>query len=145
LHYCREFDAVGLVLLSAEVSLFLLPFSLYLLQPKGWASPLIIGLVVGDFLLIVAFVLWEAFWAPVISIPYPLLRDRTVLGACILSAVLFFSYSCWSSYFGSFLQMVKRLSVTKASYVIQTYAVGSVLCSLAVGAWIHYTGHFKPI
>ena len=60
LHYCREFDAIGLVLLSAGVSLFLLPFSLYLLQPKGWASPLIIGLVVGGFLLIVAFVLWEA-------------------------------------------------------------------------------------
>jgi MFS family permease len=145
LHYCREFDAVGLVLLSAGVSLFLLPFSLYLLQPKGWASPLIISLVVGGFCLIVAFVLWEAFWAPVTFIPYPLLKDRTVLGACILSATLFFSYSCWSSYFSSFLQVVKGLSVTEASYVMQTYTVGSVLCSLAVGAWIHYTGRFKPV
>jgi MFS family permease len=145
LHYCREFDAVGLVLLSAGVSLFLLPFSLYLLPPKGWASPLIIGLVVGGFLLIVAFVLWEAFWAPVTFIPYSLLKDRTVLGACILSFTLFFSYSCWSSYFSSFLQVVQGLSVAEASYVMQTYTVGSVLRSLAVGAWIHYTGRFKPV
>jgi MFS family permease len=145
LHYCREFDAIGLVLLSAGVSLFLLPFSLYLLQPKGWASPLIIGLVVGGFVLIVAFVLWEAFGAPVTFIPYSLLRDRTVLGACILSFTLFFSWSCWSSYFSSFLQVVKGLSVAEASYVIQTYTVGSVLCSLGVGAWIHYTGRFKPV
>jgi hypothetical protein len=145
LHYCREFDAVGLVLLSAGVSLFLLPFSLYLLQPKGWASPLIIGLVVSGFLLIVIFALWEAFWAPVTFIPYPLLKNRTVLGASILSATLFFSYSCWSSYFSSFLQVVKGLSVAEAIYVIQTYTVGSVLCSLAVGAWIHYTGRFKPV
>jgi MFS family permease len=141
LHYCREFDAIGLVLLSAGVSLFLLPFSLYL----GWASPLIIGLVVGGFVLIVAFVLWEAFGAPVTFIPYSLLRDRTVLGACILSFTLFFSWSCWSSYFSSFLQVVKGLSVAEASYVIQTYTVGSVLCSLGVGAWIHYTGRFKPV
>ncbi|KAI4749206.1 hypothetical protein E4T50_00535 [Aureobasidium sp. EXF-12298] len=145
LHYCREFDAIGLVLLSAGVSLFLLPFSLYLLQPKGWASPLIIGLVVGGFVLIVVFVLWEAFWAPVTFIPYSLLKDRTVLGACILPFTLFFSWSCWSSYFSSFLQVVKGLSVAEASYVIQTYTVGSVLCSLGVGAWIHYTGRFKPV
>ena len=145
LHYCREFDAIGLVLLSAGVSLFLLPFSLYLLQPKGWACPLIIGLMVGGFLLIVAFVLWETFWAPVTFIPYSLLKDRTILGACILSFTLFFSWSCWSSYFSSFLQVVKGLTVAQASYVIQTYTVGSVLCSLAVGAWIHYTGRFKPV
>jgi predicted MFS family arabinose efflux permease len=101
--------------------------------------------VIGGFLLIVVFVLWEAFWAPVTFIPYPLLKDRTVLDACILSATLFFGYSCWSSYLSSFLQVVKGLNVVEASYVIQTYTVGSVLCSLAVGAWIHYTGRFKPV
>jgi MFS family permease len=35
LYCCRDFDAVGLILLSAGVALFLLPFNLYTLQEKG--------------------------------------------------------------------------------------------------------------
>lgn len=40
-YYCREFDALGLLLLSAGVALFL-PFNLYTLQEQGWRDPLII-------------------------------------------------------------------------------------------------------
>ncbi|KAL8904137.1 MAG: hypothetical protein Q9207_003461 [Kuettlingeria erythrocarpa] len=145
LYYCREFDAVGLILLSAGVALFLLPFNLYTLQAKTWRSPLIICFLVFGILLLIVFAVWERFFAPATFIPYSLLLDRTVFGACMLSMTLFFSYFCWNSYFSSFLQVVNDLSVTKASYVIQAYTVGSVLCSLAVGALIHYTGRYKPI
>ncbi|KAG6999328.1 MFS general substrate transporter [Physcia stellaris] len=145
LYHCREFDAVGLLLLSAGVALFLLPFNLYTLQAKGWQSPLIICFLVFGIVLIILFAIWERFFAPVTFIPYSLLLDRTVFGACILSATLFVSYSCWNSYFSSFLQVVNDLSVTDASYVVQTYTVGTVVCSLAVGLLIHYTGRFKPV
>jgi predicted MFS family arabinose efflux permease len=57
------------------------------------------------------------------------LKDRTVLGACLLSFTLFISYSCWASYFTSFLQVVNGLSATNASYVVQTCTVGGVLFS----------------
>ncbi|KAL8834800.1 MAG: hypothetical protein Q9170_003596 [Blastenia crenularia] len=145
LYYCREFDAVGLILLSGGVALFLLPFNLYTLQAKAWRSPLIICLLVFGIVLMIAFAVWEKFLAPATFIPYSLLLDRTVFGACILSSTLFISYSCWSSYFGSFLQVVNDLSVADASYVVQTYTVGTVICSLAVGALIHYTGRYKPV
>ncbi|THX77231.1 hypothetical protein D6D04_06418 [Aureobasidium pullulans] len=144
-YYCREFDAVGLILLSAGVALFLLPFNLYALQAKGWTSPLIICLLVFGFILIIAFVLWERFWAPTTFIPYNLLTDRTLSGACLLSFTMFFSYFCWFSYFSSFLQVVNGLSVTNASYVMQINTVGSVLCAIGAGALIHYTGRFKPV
>ena len=144
LHHCREFDAVGLILLSGGVALFLLPFNLYTIQAKQWHSALIICLLVFGIVLLIAFAIWERFLAPVTFIPYSLLLDRTVFGACILSATLFISYYCWSSYFSSFLQVVNDLSVTDASYVVQTYTVGTVLCSLAVGLLIHYTGRYKP-
>ena len=143
--YSREFDAVGLVLLSAGVALFLLPFNLAPLQTKGWSSPLIISLLVVGFALIVVFTLWESFYATTTLLPYALLTDRTVVGACILSATLFLSYYCWAAYFSSFLQVVNNLSVTEASYVIQTYTVGSCLCALAVGLLIRFTGRFKPV
>ena len=145
LYYCREFDVVGLILLSGGVALFLLPFNLYTIQAKGWRSALIICLLVFGIVLIILFAVWEKFFAPVTFIPYSLLMDRTVLGACILSATLYLSYFCWSSYFSSFLQVVNDLSVTHASYVVQTYTVGSVLCSIAVGLLIHYTGRYKPV
>lgn len=145
LYHCREFDAIGLILLSAGVALFLLPFNLYTLQAKGWRSPLIICLLVFGIVVMILFAIWERFFAPVTFIPYSLLLDRTVFGACILSATLFLSFSCWNSYFSSFLQVVNNLSVTDASYVVQAYTVGTVVCSLAVGLLIHYTGRYKPV
>ncbi|KAK4062978.1 hypothetical protein Trihar35433_8773 [Trichoderma harzianum] len=145
LYYCREFDAIGLLLLTAGLALFLLPFNLYALQPLGWRSPLIICLLVFGFLLIVAFALWERFFAPVTFIPYSLLLDRNMIGACMLGMVLFISFFCWNSFFSSFLQVVNDLNVTEASYVVQIYGLGSSLFSIATGVVIRYTGRFKAI
>lgn len=145
LHYCREFDAVGLLLISAGVALFLLPFNLYTLQAEGWTSPLVLSMLIVGCVLLVLFVVWERFFAAVTFIPYSLLLDRTVFGACLLAAALFMSYSLWSAFFSSFLQVVNNLDVDKASYVVQTYTVCSVIVGIAVGGWIHYSGHFKLV
>ena len=144
-HYFREFDGVGLLLLTAGLALFLLPFNLYTLQPLGWRSPLIICLLVFGIVLIVGFVLWERFFAPVTFIPFSLLLDRNMAGACVLGAVLFISYYCWASLFSSFLQVVNNLSVTEASYVVQIYGLGSSLSAIAAGIALRYTGRFKAI
>ncbi|ATY65948.1 siderophore iron transporter mirB [Cordyceps militaris] len=144
LHYSREFDAIGLILLSAGVALFLLPFNLYTLQARGWTSPLVLSMLIIGFVLIVSFVVWERFFAPVTFIPYSLLLDPTVFGACILSATLFLSYSTWSAFFQSYLQVVKGLSIDESTYVIQTYSVTSVVFAVAAGGLIHKTGRFKP-
>lgn len=144
-YYLREFDAVGLLLASAGVAFFLLPFNLYTFQAKGWNSPLIICFLVFGILLMIAFTIWEKFFAPISFIPWKILKDRTVLGACLLAATLFLSYNCWAFYFSSILQVNQNLSVTQASYVIQTYTVGGVLTGLGAGAFIHYSGRYKPV
>lgn len=145
LYYCREFDAIGLLLLSAGLALFLLPFNLYSLQTQGWRAPVIISLLVVGFVVLIVFAIWEKYFAPVTFIPYSLLLDRTVIGACVLASTLFVSYYCWYSYFSSFLQVVNNLNVTDASYVAQTYTIGSCLTSIFVGLLIRYTGRFKPV
>ncbi|MCJ1294906.1 hypothetical protein MMC34_006465 [Xylographa carneopallida] len=145
IHYCREFDAVGLFLLSAGLALFLLPFNIYSMQEQGWRAPLIICLLVLGVFLITVFILWERFFAPITFIPYTLLLDRTVLGACVLSATLFISYYCWASLFSSFLMVVNGLSITEASYVSNIYGVGNTLWALVVGWLIRQTGRYKPI
>ncbi|KAK7418710.1 hypothetical protein QQX98_003728 [Neonectria punicea] len=143
LYYCRQFDAAGLALLSVGVTLFLLPFNLYTLQ--GWNPPLLVGILSTGCILIIIFGVWEKSYAPITLVPYSLLLDRTVAGACILSATLFISFWCWNGFFSSYLQVVNGLSVETASYVVQSYTVCSVICSIAVGGLIHYTGRFKPV
>lgn len=90
-------------------------------------------------------ILGEKYFAEKSFIPWQLLRDRTVIGACLLSWTLFFSYMCWGMYFGSILQVVNDLSVTKASYVAATYSVGAFVFAIFVGVLMSYTGRFKPV
>jgi hypothetical protein len=144
-HYLIEFDAVGLLLITAGLALFLLPFSLYSYQKDGWKSAMVICMIIFGFLLLIAFALYEKYYAPVKFIPFELLTDRTVLGACILAGTIFVSFYIWDSYFPSFLQVVNNLSVTEASYVVNIYSIGSCFWALIVGVVIRRTGKFKAL
>ncbi|KAI4912348.1 hypothetical protein J4E85_011081 [Alternaria conjuncta] len=144
-HYGREFDAIGLCLVSVGVTLFLLPFNLHTLAGNGWASPFMAGMSIFGVFLLVAFALWERSFAPIRLLPYSLLLDRTVFGACLLCTCLFGSYAVWNSYFGSYLQVVQGLSVEETSYVAQAYTVVSVLFAVLAGYIIHRTGRFKNV
>jgi MFS family permease len=144
-YYVREFDAVGLLTLSLGIAFFLLPFNLYTLQAKGWDSPMLICFLVFGIALLILFGIWERFFAKICFIPWKLLLDRTVAGACILSFALFFSYMVWSMYFTSILQVVFNMSVTHASYIMSTYTVGSYIFAAIIGAFMSYTGRFKPV
>lgn len=145
IHYGREFDIIGLLILSGGLAMFLLPFNIYSYQEDGWKSSLIIGLLVGGVVTLIVFGIWEKFFAPITFIPYSLLMDRTVIGANILAASVFVSFYIWDSYFLSFLQVVNGLDVTESSYVAQIYSVGSCLWAILVGLIIRYTGKFKAV
>ncbi|KAJ4228200.1 hypothetical protein NW759_004280 [Fusarium solani] len=56
-HYAREFDAVGLLLITAGIALFLLPFNIYSYQKEQWKAPIIICFFIFGGLLIIAFAL----------------------------------------------------------------------------------------
>jgi MFS family permease len=144
-HYAIEFDLIGLLLLTGGLTLFLLPFNLYSYQTHGWKSSMIICMIIFGGLLLISFALYEKYLAPKTFIPFSLLTDRTVMGACILACVLFIEFYIWDSYFSSFLQVVNGLSVTQASYVGNIYTIGSCLFSLVVGVVIRWSGRFKWI
>lgn len=79
LHYGKEFDVIGLLLVAGGLSLFLLAFNLYTRQPDQWKSPLIICFLIFGPLLLVLFVVYERYLAPVTFIKWPLLKNRTVM------------------------------------------------------------------
>ncbi|KIW62368.1 hypothetical protein PV04_10548 [Phialophora macrospora] len=144
-YYANEFDLMGLFLLSAGVAFFLLPFNLYTQQAKGWDSAIIVCFLVFGIVLLIGFGIWERFLAKKSFIPWTFMQDRTVVGACLLSFALFFSYMCWGVFFSSILQVVNDLSVTQASYVVATYTVAGFFFSILVGVLMSYTGRFKPV
>lgn len=143
MHYLIEFDAVGVFLLSGGLALFLLPFNIYSYQALGWRSPMIICMIVFGLVLLAGFGLYEKSLSPKCFLPFHLLVDRTVVGACCLAAILFVSYFIWNAFFTSFLQVVQGLSITHAGYIESIYSVGACLWSLVIGFAIRYFGRFE--
>ncbi|PQE25990.1 siderophore iron transporter protein [Rutstroemia sp. NJR-2017a BBW] len=142
-YYFWEFDVIGLVLVSAGFVLFLLPFSLASYQKKGWGAGMIIAMLVIGICCLIAFAFYEKFFAKKSFIPFSLLTDSSVWGACFCAAFFFISFYCWDSYFYNYLQAVHNLSITHAGYVTNIYSIGSCFWAVVIAYLIRITGRFK--
>ncbi|KKY14145.1 putative mfs siderophore iron [Phaeomoniella chlamydospora] len=139
----EEKSAIGVILFSAGLTVFLLPFDIADSAPDGWSTGYIIAMLVVGFVTLGIFTLYEAFLAPVPMLNFSFLSDRTVIGACLLDATYQISYYCWANYFTSFLQVVNDLTLAEAGYVSNTFDVVSGVLLLFVGFLIRKTGRFK--
>ncbi|KAH8918509.1 MFS transporter [Atractiella rhizophila] len=142
-HYLIEFDAFGVLLLAAGVSLFLLPFSLADSAPHGWQSGYIIAMLVLGFSLMVTFAVFERYVAPKPFMPYHVLLSRTIAGTCLLCGTYQVAYYAWNSYFSSFLQVVNGLSISEAGYVGGIFDIIAGCYLLVLGFVIKKTGRFR--
>lgn len=142
-HYTIQFDVFGILLAAAGMALFLLPFNIYYFQTQGWQSPMIICMLVFGVVILCLFALYEKFLAPVKFIPFALLADRTIIGACLTVTLSFISFYIWSAFFSSFLQVVIGASIVQATWVGRIYNIGSCFWGLVVGILIRWTGRFK--
>ncbi|KAK6369569.1 uncharacterized protein PV06_09734 [Exophiala oligosperma] len=142
-YYVQEFDAAGVFLFAAGLTVFLLPFTLADTAPNGWSTGYIIAMIVVGFIVLGLFALHEAFIARTPFLNIGLLVNRTVIGACLLDFTYQVSYYCWNSYFTSFLQVVNNLSVAEAGYVSSTFDVVSGVELFLVGILIRKTGYFR--
>lgn len=123
--------------------LLLLPFSLQQYGRAQYESARFIAMVVVGFCLLFIFAAWEKWGARVHFVSYDLLKERTVLGACCLAAVTYFSFYCWDLYFYNFCLVVYDLSISMAGYMGQIYNVGSCFWGVVFGVWVRVTKHFK--
>lgn len=132
-----------MTLAGAGLTLFLLPFSIAGSTGSKWTSPSIIFMIVLGGALIVAFVLYERYCAPRPFVPFQLLLSRNVIGAFVLSAILFISYYCWDGFYTSYLQVVHQLTVSQAGYVANIFTIGACLQGFVSGWLIRRTDRFK--
>ncbi|KAL4920363.1 major facilitator superfamily domain-containing protein [Aspergillus aurantiobrunneus] len=143
IHYVHEFDLIGAALLMAAWVLLLLPFSLASGGRAQYSDATFIAMVVIGFCLLFVFAAWEKWGARVQFIRYELLKQRTVLGACCMSALSFFAFYCWDLYFYNFCIVVYNLNESMAGYMYQMYNIGSCFWGVVFGLYIRWTKHFK--
>lgn len=82
---------LGAILITAGFTLITLPFSLVSSANHSWQSASIIVMIVIGVVSLVAFLVWEKYFAPVQFFPFALLKDRTVLGAALTYFLVFLS------------------------------------------------------
>ncbi len=143
IYYCREFDVIGLLIISTGLALFLLSFSLYSYQKDEWRSPLIICFLIFGGLLMIAFGLYEKYLAPVTFIPWYLLKNRTIIFTYTMAASIYVAWYIWDSYFYSLNIVLFRQSITQATYIGNIYTIGSCFWSLVLGVCIRFNGRIK--
>ncbi|CRG90923.1 Siderophore iron transporter mirB [Talaromyces islandicus] len=144
-HYFHEFDFIGLMLLMSAFILFLLPFSLQSSQRITYDSAAFICMIIIGFLLFFVFAAWERYGARTQFLRWELLKNRTVLGACLCAASLNFGFGCWDLNYYYFVIVVYNLSVANTGYMTQIYNVGSCFWSPIFGVLVRYTKQFKYI
>lgn len=142
-YYFLEFDFPGILILTAALSLLLLPFSLVAYAPNGWSTGYIIAMIVLGVLLFPAFAAYERYVAPVQFLPFKYLKQGTIIGSALLYGLMFLSTFCWNSYYGSYLQVVHRLSIKDSGYVLNAYSLTATVFAPLIGGLISYTGDFK--
>ncbi|GCB17567.1 siderophore iron transporter mirB [Aspergillus awamori] len=141
--YIIEFDIIGILFMIGGLILFLTSFNIAGNTEGEWKSAKIIAMMIVGFFVLVGFVAYERWGAPKPFIPYHLLANRTVIGACLLDITYQVSYYCWASYFTSFLQVVYNTSLTQAGYISAIFDLMDPIWLIGCGYLIRVTGRFK--
>ncbi|KAJ6120148.1 hypothetical protein N7523_004428 [Penicillium sp. IBT 18751x] len=141
--YLVEFDVGGIFLMTGGLILFLVAFNIAGNTTGEWKSAKIISMIVVGFFVLVLFVVYERWGAPKPFIPYHLLTNRTVIGACLLDITYQVSYYCWNAYFTSYLQVVYNTSLTQAGYISSIFDLMDPIWLIGCGYLIRVTGRFK--
>lgn len=129
--------------MTAGLVVFLLPFNIHDYLGDGWGSAGFIAMLVIGVALLVAFVLWERYFARVPFLPWSIACSRTVLAACLLDVCYDVSYYSWASYYTSFLQVNCGVSIAVAGYVNNIFDVVSGVWLFVIGFMIHKTCRYR--
>jgi len=127
----------------AAFILFLLPFSLVTYGRATYHDATFIAMIVIGILLFPVFAVWEKWFARTHFVRWELLRERTVIGACMLAMILYFSFYAWNLNYYNFVKVVYALPVSQAGYMTQIYNVGSCFWGVVFGIWVRWTKRFK--
>ncbi|GAB7336974.1 hypothetical protein MBLNU457_g2396t3 [Dothideomycetes sp. NU457] len=143
-----ELDLFGLTLLSAGVSLVLIPLTLAASSKHGWQSYSIVTLLVSGVVCLCIFPFWErnATLAPHAFLPRGLFKNGTVIAGVAIAFFYFMAfYLSVYPYFYSYLLIVQGQSVSSAGRITQTFTFTSTVTSIIISFVIMYTKRYKHL
>ncbi|KAF2225270.1 siderophore iron transporter-like protein [Elsinoe ampelina] len=141
-----DLDVFGLLLLSAAISLILLPLTLAARATGGWSNASMIAMIVIGIVCLIAFPIWERSpkLAPHAFFPKNLFTNKTVLAGTAIAFFYFMAfYLSVFPYFYSYLLVVQGESVIAAGRITQTFTFSSTVTSVIISFVIKYTKHYK--
>ncbi|KAL6863130.1 hypothetical protein ACO1O0_003374 [Amphichorda felina] len=135
-----DLDILGAFLFVVGVGLALIPLSLTgSKNSERWQQPSTIVMLVLGVAIVGVFLLWDAKFAKTPFIPFRMIKERTVVAACLLSMLDFFHYSTFTIFFPSYLQVVGGYSPGHASRIDNALRVSFQIASVLVGILMRYT------
>ncbi|GFF43697.1 siderophore iron transporter mirC [Aspergillus udagawae] len=141
-----DLDMGGLILLSAAVTLILVPLTLAANSKNGWKSDSIVAMIIVGLICLIALPFWESSkrLAPKPLLSLHLLKQRTALAGCTLAFWYFMAfYFSVQPYFYSYLQVVQGYDVATAGRFTQTFAFTSTIAAFTVSILIKYTRRYR--
>ncbi|KAJ6089593.1 hypothetical protein N7467_004809 [Penicillium canescens] len=141
-----DLDVGGLTLLSAAVTLLLVPLTLAANAKGGWMNPSILVLMIFGVICFVVLPFWESSHklAPKPLLSLHLLKQKTALAGCALAFWYFMAfYFSVQPYLYSYLQVVQGYDVATAGRVTQTFSFTSTIAAFSVSLLIKYTRRYR--
>ncbi|KAI9803277.1 MAG: hypothetical protein M1825_002068 [Sarcosagium campestre] len=132
-----ELDVGGMLLLSAALSLILIPLNLAATAGSGWRNASIIAMLVVGVLCAIAYPLWERnpYLAPAPFLSLRLLGNRTVLAGCAIAFFYFMAFYLFTSTVSSILISFCIKYTAHYKYFILT---GACIYIMALGIMVRY-------
>ncbi|KAF9973775.1 hypothetical protein BGZ73_002963 [Actinomortierella ambigua] len=128
--FLHEFDTVGAVLITAAMSLTLLPLILARSYEGNWRNGKILGMFCSGIVFTILLVVWEAKFTdrPIMSMR--IWANRTAFGALVINMVLAIMSSVNYQYFTLYLVVARGLTFGDAMLLERGYPVLWTLCEL---------------
>ncbi|RMD41380.1 hypothetical protein DV735_g3730, partial [Chaetothyriales sp. CBS 134920] len=139
-----DLDLIGLLLIIASLSLFLIPLALTgALYPHRWKNPSFIAMFVLGIVLFFVFILWDAKFAKKPFVSRAMATNLTVVAAFLCQMFDFWGYSTFTIFFPSYLQVAGHFSPGHAVRIDNSLRVAYQVTSLFVAIAMKYTKRAK--
>ncbi|KAF9179654.1 hypothetical protein BGZ50_006773 [Haplosporangium sp. Z 11] len=126
----HEFDAIGAILITAAMSLLLLPMILANSYEGNWRNGKILGMFIAGIIFLVLLVLWEAKYTdrPIMSMK--IWSNRTAFGGLVVGFVFAIMSSVNYQYYTVYLVVSRELTFGRALLLERGYPIAWLIFQL---------------
>ncbi|KAK4505963.1 hypothetical protein PRZ48_003928 [Zasmidium cellare] len=139
----RSLDYLGVVLLLGAATMLF-----YALQRAAdgtsWASPVVVGLLVGSGATTLTFAVWQIHQGENALIVPSLLKQRTVPAAGIANIAMYAALTTYIYFLPIYFQAIKGAGIVASAVDLLPLVVACSVFSIVAGALVTKIGYFTP-